>query len=147
MHNIRVELDLLSKGLNDLPEVAAQLIEFAGDHTIWLFEGEMGAGKTTLIRAVCDAFGVEDNVHSPTFSLVNEYANAEGETFYHFDFYRIKEETEAMDIGAEEYFYSGDRCFIEWSSKIPSLIPERLLKIELEAQEDKTRKIHLIRYE
>lgn len=117
--------------LPELPSVARKIIDFAGDEKVWIFEGEMGAGKTTLIRALCDSFEVEDNVTSPTFSLVNEYHAAGGQVIYHFDFYRIKNEAEAMDIGVEEYLYSGDYCFIEWPSRIHSLLPSSYLKVQI----------------
>ncbi|MTI30962.1 tRNA (adenosine(37)-N6)-threonylcarbamoyltransferase complex ATPase subunit type 1 TsaE [Xanthovirga aplysinae] len=141
------KLEIICHDLEGLKQIAEKIISFAGTEKIWLLEGEMGAGKTTMVKAICDAFEVRDNVHSPTFSLVNEYSNEKEELFYHFDFYRIKDETEAMDIGCEEYFYSGNFCFIEWSSKIPSLIPEQYLWINIEAQENNSRKIHLVRYE
>src|SRR5690606_28428519 len=99
----------------------------------------------TLIKALCKAFGVKDTVTSPTFSLVNEYENHDGSTFYHFDFYRIKNETEAMDIGAEEYFYSGNVCFLEWSSKIPNLSPVTHLFIYTEETSDNSRRIAIVK--
>ncbi len=129
--------------ISDLPEVARRIIKEAGDCKVWLFEGAMGAGKTTLIREICAVFEVEDNVSSPTFSLVNEYQNHLGDVFYHFDFYRIKSETEAMDIGCDEYFYSGNFCFIEWPSQIPGLIPESNLTIRIFEKADHTRSIVL----
>ncbi len=91
----------------------------------------MGAGKTTLIKAVCERLGVTDTVHSPTFALVNEYQTHKNEPCYHFDFYRIKNEAEAMDMGVEEYFDSGNYCFVEWSAKIPHLLPTKYLKISI----------------
>ena len=136
---------LVSQHLADLPRVAEQIIASAGDIKVWLFEGDMGAGKTTLIKALCGAYEVMDNVTSPTFSLVNEYENHDGSTFYHFDFYRIKDETEAMDIGTEEYFYSGNICFIEWPSKIPNLIPEAHLSINIEVNPDHSRRIAIVK--
>ncbi|MCK5103768.1 MAG: tRNA (adenosine(37)-N6)-threonylcarbamoyltransferase complex ATPase subunit type 1 TsaE, partial [Cyclobacteriaceae bacterium] len=108
--------------------------------------GEMGAGKTTLIKAIADQLDIEDNVHSPTFSIVNEYGNVRNEVFYHFDFYRIKNETEAMDIGIEEYFDSGDLCFIEWPQKIPLLLPEKYLKIEIKITSHTGREINIIHH-
>jgi tRNA threonylcarbamoyladenosine biosynthesis protein TsaE len=96
-----------------------------------------------LIREICAAFQVEDNVSSPTFSLVNEYQNSSGETFYHFDFYRIKTEAEAMDMGCDEYFYSGNTCFIEWPSQISNLIPETNLTIHIFENTDQSRSIAL----
>ncbi len=125
----------------ELNKAAKKIIEYSSDKTIWLFYGNMGSGKTTLIRAISEHFNIEDNVSSPTFSIVNEYRNLNDEVFYHFDFYRIKNETEAMDIGIEEYFDSGETCFIEWPEKIPSLLPDDYLKIEIEITSPSSRKI------
>lgn len=138
---------LVCKDLGDLVRVAKEIIKFAGNNRIWLFEGEMGAGKTTLIRSICREFGIEDNISSPTFALVNEYRNDKDEVFYHFDFYRIKNETEALDIGCDDYFYSGDFCFIEWPSKIPSLIPAGHLLIEIREGKENSRIIELSMHE
>src|SRR5690606_19311316 len=96
---LKPERSFRCDSIQELPDLAREIISEAGDYKVWLFEGDMGAGKTTLIREICSAFEVEDNVSSPTFSLVNEYQNNSGEIFYHFDFYRIKSEAEAMDIG------------------------------------------------
>lgn len=134
---------ILCKSPDDLPQVAELIAGFAGDSKVWLFKGDMGAGKTTLIKALCRYFGVTDTVTSPTFSLVNEYQNEKLESFYHFDFYRIADEEEAMDIGCEEYFYSGNLCFIEWPSRIPHLIPDNHLIIHIEVQQDQSRSIGL----
>jgi tRNA threonylcarbamoyladenosine biosynthesis protein TsaE len=128
---------------NALLGAAEEIIKYSEDQLIWIFYGEMGAGKTTLIKAIAEQYAVEDNVHSPTFSLVNEYRNHENKIFYHFDFYRINNETEAMDIGVDEYFDSGDYCFIEWPQKIPSLLPDRFLKIEILITSETSRKITL----
>jgi len=133
-----MEIDAVSIG--QLPNAAKQLIEFAGEDKILLFYGEMGAGKTTLIKAFCVALGVEDAVSSPTFSIVNEYHCPDG-IIYHFDFYRLKTQTEALDLGLEEYLYSGNYCLIEWPEKIPDLLPEKYLKISIEAQPDQRRKL------
>jgi len=110
---------------------ASAIATYTKDYKIWLFEGEMGAGKTTLIKELCRVLKVTDVVTSPTFSLVNEYFTEQGETIYHFDFYRITKEEEALNIGVEEYLYSGNLCLIEWPSRIPSLIPAKHLKIFL----------------
>lgn len=142
---VSAQKTLTCQHLADLPIVAKQIIEEAGSIKVWLFEGDMGAGKTTLIKALCEAYGVMDNVTSPTFSLVNEYENQDGSTFYHFDFYRIKDETEAMDIGSEEYFYSNHVCFIEWPSKIPNLIPDVHLSIYIEVNPDQSRRIAIVK--
>lgn len=127
----------------DLRTIAKSLLEVAGSRKIWCFYGEMGAGKTTLIKEICVQLGVLDAMSSPTFSIVNEYLDDTGESIYHFDFYRLKEETEALDIGIEDYFYSDSYCFIEWPEKIPSLIPESHLKISINLVDEKTRSITL----
>jgi tRNA threonylcarbamoyladenosine biosynthesis protein TsaE len=117
--------------LKELPEAASALVEFAGQDKIFLFEGEMGAGKTTFIKTICSALGVEDLVSSPTFSIVNEYRGRNNSRIYHFDFYRIESLQEAYDIGYEEYFYSGDICLVEWPEKIRELLPESYIEIRI----------------
>lgn len=136
-------MQLIVDSENELDKAAKAIIQYSNGQYIWVFYGEMGAGKTTLIKAIANEFGIEDNVHSPTFSLVNEYRNLQDEVFYHFDFYRIKNEIEAMDIGIEEYFDSGDICFIEWPQKIPSLLPEKYLKIDIKITSPATRELNL----
>ena len=116
---------------SELKEVAQSLISFAGKEKVWIFKGEMGAGKTTLIRNICEVLEVEENVSSPTFSIVNEYSCKNGELVYHFDFYRVESEREAVDIGCEEYFYSGEICLIEWPEKILNLLPEQFITIQI----------------
>ena len=117
--------------LEDLQGVAKELIRLGGNRRVFAFFGEMGAGKTTLIREICKVVGVADSVSSPTFTLVNEYLSNTGEPVYHFDMYRIKSETEALDFGIENYLYSGYYCFIEWPQLIPGLIPDDALKINI----------------
>lgn len=128
---------------SDLQAHAADMFEFARGKKVWLFEGQMGAGKTTLIKEIYTCLGITDSISSPTFSLVNIYQNKEGEEFYHFDFYRIEDEMEAVDIGSDEYFYSGKYCFIEWPEKIPNLIPEHYLKININLGQENNRLIEL----
>ena len=103
----------------------------------------MGAGKTTLIKALATEFGVIDQVSSPTFGIVNEYSSAQGTAIYHFDFYRLDDPTEALDIGIEEYFYSGDYCWIEWPEKIAEFIPDNFLLIRIQTDGDQSRTITL----
>jgi tRNA threonylcarbamoyladenosine biosynthesis protein TsaE len=136
-------VQLIIDSESELNKAAKEIINYSGEQTIWAFYGEMGAGKTTLIRAIADQLEIEDNVHSPTFSIVNEYESLTDEVFYHFDFYRIKKESEAMDIGIEEYFDSGDVCFIEWPQKIPTLLPGKHLKIEIVMTSHTGRKINI----
>jgi tRNA threonylcarbamoyladenosine biosynthesis protein TsaE len=126
--------------LEELPHLAKQLLALAGDQKIWLFEGEMGVGKTTLIKVLCQELGVEENTSSPTFSIVNEYSSDSGPV-YHFDFYRIRREEEALDMGYEEYFYSGNYCFVEWPEKIAGLLPDDAFRVELSLGENLERHI------
>ena len=109
--------------LTEINEVAAQVLA-QNPKKVILFNGEMGAGKTTFIKAFSKLLGVNDTMSSPTFSLVNEYQTTQNQKIFHFDVYRIKSEDEALDMGIEEYLYSGNWCFIEWSEKIPNLIPQ-----------------------
>ncbi len=127
--------------IEDLPKIANKVIASAEGKTIWIFEGEMGAGKTTLIKAICKQLGVMAMVQSPTFSIVNEYLTDTEETIYHFDFYRLKNETEALDFGVEEYFDSGNICLLEWAEKIESLLPENCFRISISLTESMTRNI------
>jgi tRNA threonylcarbamoyladenosine biosynthesis protein TsaE len=131
-----------------LPLIARQVISFAKDEhrKVWLLEGEMGSGKTTLIKSVCKVLGVQQTVQSPTYGLVNEYTYPAGKV-YHFDFYRLKHESEALDIGFEEYISSNEFCFIEWPSKIPSFLPSKYLKISITFVGQNQRNIHLSTHE
>jgi len=112
-------------GIEDLERVAREFLACAGDRVIFALYGPMGVGKTTFVKAVMACLGVEDDVNSPTFAIVNEYATTDRKRVYHFDFYRVKHITEALDFGCEEYFYSGDFCFIEWPELIEPLLPEQ----------------------
>lgn len=128
-----------------LPTAAAQLraaIAEAGCSVV-AFEGEMGAGKTTLIRALCAALGVADDVSSPTFALVNEYRDGRDQPVYHFDFYRIDSEDEAERIGASEYFDSGYLCLVEWPARVAGLLPLPYLEVRLTVQPDESRVVEL----
>ena len=137
MHSTGVEKARIQmSSLADLPAAASVLIEQAQQEPVILFEGPMGAGKTTLIKEVCRQLGVQENVSSPTFALVNEYEASEGKLIYHFDFYRINDEREALNIGALEYFDSGRMCLIEWPSMIQNLLPEHYLLVNLQPAAD-----------
>jgi|SRR5690606_34905620 len=118
-----------------LPHAATELLAAVGDRKVFLFYGDMGAGKTTFIKALCAQLGVEDPTASPTFSIVNEYTSPNGPV-YHFDFYRIKSEREAFDLGYEEYFYSGNYCFVEWPEKIGGLLPPDAVSVRITAVAD-----------
>lgn len=137
------ELTLESKGLDDLPEVAKSIIDFGKNVDVWLFIGEMGAGKTTLIKTLCESMQVLDQVSSPTFSIVNEYLTAKDETIYHFDFYRLEDAEEAVAIGAEDYFFSGNLCLIEWPQIIANLLPDEYMLVHIEETENGVRSIKL----
>ena len=121
--------------LSDIPAAAKKLIAAFQGRKVVAFSGPMGAGKTTLIKAICEELGVKDTISSPTFSIVNEYHAAEGKKIYHFDFYRINSLNEAYDLGYEEYFYSDAYCFIEWPEKITGLLPENVLKVNISLKE------------
>jgi tRNA threonylcarbamoyladenosine biosynthesis protein TsaE len=119
--------------LDELNPVAHRLLAEGRERPVWLFEGDMGAGKTTLIKAICRALGVVSIVQSPTFSIVNEYTTHEGHSIYHFDCYRLRNEAEALDIGMEEYMDSGNHCFIEWPERITALWPAQYYQVHLSA--------------
>ena len=118
--------------LNEIAQAAQAFIDAMDGRRIFAFYGAMGAGKTTFIRALCRALGVEDTVTSPTFAIVNEYATSEGEPIYHFDFYRIRRLSEAYDMGCEEYFQSGHLCLIEWPELVEDALPEETVRVTIE---------------
>lgn len=119
----------LTATLDQLPSIARKLLSMAKEKPVIVFRGELGAGKTTLIKNICNLLDVRDEVNSPTYSLVNEYHTDSQSRIYHFDFYRIKNEEEALDMGCEEYFYSGALCLIEWPERIENLLPEDRLDV------------------
>ncbi len=125
----------------ELKPVAQELLTNAGDHTIWLFFGEMGSGKTTLIKAIGTLAGVTEGMSSPTFSIVNEYKAAGIRTICHFDLYRLRNEKEVFDIGVEEYFDSNQLCLVEWPEKLGSLTPAHHFKIRITTTGPAHRKI------
>lgn len=133
-------MEIHTTTINDLAGAAQKVLDEAGDNRIFLFYGEMGAGKTTLIKAICAQLGVTDDVTSPTFSIVNEYEGKDGPV-YHFDFYRLKQHSEALDMGYEEYFYSGNYCFIEWPEKIADLVPDTYTGVRIHIQDQHERLI------
>ena len=132
-------MEIKIENTQNLTVAAQKFVDEMGENRVFAFYGKMGAGKTTFIKAICEALGVEDVVTSPTFAIVNEYADAKGEPVYHFDFYRIKNLREAYDIGCEEYFYSGYPCFIEWPELVEELLPEDTVKVSIEVLENEER--------
>lgn len=129
------------ESLATIDRTAREFIASVGNSRLLAFYGEMGAGKTTFTAALCRELGVADNVCSPTFTIVNEYASRGAGTVYHFDFYRIRKLSEALDIGVEDYFYSGRLCIMEWPENIEELLPEETLKIRISVEDDGSRKI------
>lgn len=124
-------MDIQIKNISDINDAAQTFVNAMGDKKIFAFYGEMGTGKTTFIKAVCKILGVTETITSPTFAIVNEYKKKDGKPVFHFDFYRIKNLEEVFDFGYEDYFYSGDICFIEWPELIEALLPDDVVKIQL----------------
>lgn len=127
--------------IDDLPRAAKEFKNAIGNHTVIAFHGEMGAGKTTFIKALCAEFGVKDTVSSPTFAIINEYLTPENDTIYHFDLYRLETIADLQNIGVEDYFYSGKLCFIEWPELANTLLPGNVLDVTISVLPDKTREI------
>ncbi len=136
-------MKLTIHSIEDITPAAQEFIAAMGDNTVFAFYGKMGAGKTTFIKAVCQALGVTDVINSPTFAIVNEYLDGQGSPIYHFDFYRIKRQQEVLDIGYEDYIYSGCVCFMEWPELIEDLLPADAVRVTITQQEDGTRVIEM----
>ncbi len=139
-----VVIEKRCSSLSELDAIASELLEQCKDKRLFALFGPMGAGKTTFTQAICRQLGVIDQVSSPTFAIINEYRTAGGDAVYHFDFYRIKIIEEAMDIGYEQYFFSGSYCFIEWPEKIEELLPEGCVNVHIEETINENERI--IRY-
>ncbi|MBO7161000.1 MAG: tRNA (adenosine(37)-N6)-threonylcarbamoyltransferase complex ATPase subunit type 1 TsaE [Paludibacteraceae bacterium] len=122
-----------------LPQAAAAFLQTIGNAKLLAFYGAMGVGKTTFVKALCEAMGVQDVVNSPTFAIVNEYTDAQGEAVYHFDFYRIKKQAELFDLGFDNYLDSGCFCLMEWPELVEELLPDETLRIHLVEQADGSR--------
>lgn len=135
-------MDVISiKSTKELKAAAGQFVNLIGDRKIFAFYGGMGAGKTTFIKAICEELGVDENITSPTFALVNEYNANGGKLIYHFDCYRLKDVREAYDFGAEEYFYSGNLCFVEWPEIIEQLLPDDAVEVKISVLPDESREV------
>ena len=132
-----MSLKLTLTNLDELSQVAGKILEYTKSFKKYIFYGEMGVGKTTLIKELSLQLGVTDVVSSPTFSIVNEYLTKENGIIYHFDFYRLKKEEEAFDIGYEEYFFSNHYCFVEWPERIPSLIEDDVVVVKMKLEGNK----------
>ncbi|MCH7513446.1 MAG: tRNA (adenosine(37)-N6)-threonylcarbamoyltransferase complex ATPase subunit type 1 TsaE [Bacteroidetes bacterium] len=140
---VEKQLILTCKSLLQLPEIASQIVIFKGNCNVIAFYGELGAGKTTLIKSICNKIDVEDIVSSPTFAIINEYLTNSNDPVYHFDFFRIKDAEEALNIGVDEYLFSGHLCLIEWPEVVNNLLPEKLLKVRIEVTGPESRIFHL----
>ena len=136
-----MNMEISINSLNEIRKAAQEFVAAMGDRTVFAFYGKMGAGKTTFIKAVCEELGVEDVINSPTFAIVNEYVDGRGEPIYHFDFYRIKNQQEVLNIGYEDYVYSGNVCFMEWPELIENLLPDDAVKVTIEEEMDGSRKV------
>ena len=134
---------LYIQNLESLPDVAKMFLEGNRDHKIFAFFGELGSGKTTFIKAICNELNVIDIVSSPTFSLINEYRSEEGSTIFHMDFYRINSINEALDIGIEDYFTTNNYCFIEWPEKIETLLPNQTTYVKITEDDEKVRTLNI----
>lgn len=132
------------KDKRHLPKAAKMFLDYTGDRRIFAFYGSMGAGKTTFIKAVCEALGSVDSISSPTFTLVNEYRSNKGEPLYHIDFYRIKKRDEVFDFGIEEYLSSGSYCFMEWPELVDEILPPETVKVMITAGEDEKRILEIV---
>lgn len=131
--------EVIIRDTADLDRAAAEFLEKIGDNTLVAFFAPMGAGKTTFTTAICKALGVTDPVGSPTFAIVNEYLRADGDYMYHFDFYRINRLSEAIDIGLDDYLYSGCLCIMEWPENIEELLPDDTLRVTITVNPDLSR--------
>ena len=129
--------------LERIQDAAVKLLSASTNYKVFALHGEMGAGKTTFIHALCEAMGVKDTITSPTFSIINQYNTAKGETIYHMDLYRIKDENEAINAGIEDCLYSGNICLVEWPEKTPGIFPEDTLHITITSVNDNTRKLKI----
>ena len=136
-------MEIKIESLDTIHEAAKLFINNIGNNKVFAFYGKMGVGKTTFTKAICEVLGVQDVITSPTFAIVNEYTDGNGDPIYHFDFYRIKKLEEVYDMGYEDYFYSNSLCFIEWPELIEELLPANAKKVTITTLEDGTREIEM----
>ena len=132
-------MEIKIENIGGISAAAQEFIAQMGENRIYAFYGSMGAGKTTFVKALCEAMGVTDTVNSPTFAIVNEYNTPSGRSIYHFDFYRIRRISEVYDMGYEDYFYGDGICFIEWPELIEDLLPEGTVRVTIEELVDGSR--------
>jgi len=136
-------MEIIIKDKKHLHTAAKQLLKLSGENKIFAFYGSMGAGKTTIIKAICEVLGAVDIISSPTFTLVNEYRTSDGSTLYHIDFYRIKKQEEVFDFGVEEYFSGKSYCFMEWPELIEEILPPETVKVRISVDEQEQRILSL----
>lgn len=146
MHPEVIVREFTNVTLEQLEHVAHELLAMMGSTRVCLLHGDMGAGKTTFVKAVCNVLGVTETMSSPTFAIINEYRTDNDDAIFHFDFYRIRSEAEAYDIGTEEYFYSGHYCFVEWPERIPGLLPDQYVSVTLTTTDPEHRTIAITRH-
>ncbi len=143
-HLIMEKIQFKIDNLDAIQQAAKQFIDAMGDFNVFAFYGEMGAGKTTFINAICRELGVDDVTNSPSFSIANEYrSETTAELIYHFDFYRLEDEREAEDIGVDDYFESGAICLIEWPERIDNLLPDHTVRVDINPNDDGSRSVAL----
>ena len=129
--------------LDKIEETAKKFMEATAGYNVFAIQGDMGAGKTTFVHAVCEAAGVKDNIASPTFSIINHYSTSKGQIIYHIDLYRLKDAEEAIQAGVEDCLYSGDWCFVEWPQKAPGIFPDNTVQVSITVIDMNTRKLKI----
>lgn len=136
-------MEIVIKDKRHLTSAAKQILKYSGDNRIFAFYGSMGAGKTTIIKSICEVLGALDIINSPTFTLVNEYKTADGESLYHIDFYRIRKQEEVFDFGIEEYLTGESYCFMEWPELVEDILPNGMVTVRITVGENEERILSL----